>query len=203
MRVCIIYLYTVLLLPIFHYGQQSLELLDSLTLLHTRSFTDLDSALQHPDAVYKLVLKKKRYKSFPKEILQFKNLQYLDISKNNIKEIPNEIANLSLLQYFACSKCNLSKFPKGITQLPHLYYLNLNQNNIDSIPDEIERLSNLQILDLWDNNLSHFPQTMSELKSLRLMDLRSILLNQEQQNYIQSLLPYTKIYFSPACKCSW
>lgn len=197
-------IYLILLLTSYiAFGQSTSILLDSLSLANTPSFTNLDSALKHPDKVYKLILRKKKYKTFPTEIFQFKNLQYLDISKNNIKEIPEQIQELSLLQYFACSQCKLSKIPKSIGKLKHLYYLNLNQNNIDSIPSEIGELSKLQILDLWDNNLSYFPYSLSYLKSLKLMDLRSILLNRDQQNYIQSLLPNTKIYFSPPCSCSW
>lgn len=179
------------------------EILDSLSLAHTKVYTNLDSAIKNPDAVYKLILRKKKYKAFPKEILQLKNLQYLDISRNSIKELPEDIAQLSHLQYLACSKCQLSKIPKSIGQLSHLYYLNLNQNEIDSIPEEIGRLKKLQVLDLWDNNLSYFPSSMSELENLKIMDVRSILLNEQQQNYIQSLLPHTRIYFSPPCRCSW
>ncbi|GIV28371.1 MAG: hypothetical protein KatS3mg027_2185 [Bacteroidia bacterium] len=178
-------------------------LLDSVSLSRTYAFTSLDSALKSPDKVYKLVLRKKKFKSFPKEIYQFKNLQYLDLSKNNIKELPEDLDSLKLLQYFACSKCNISKIPKSIGNLKYLYYLNLNQNNIDSLPDEIGNLERLQMLDLWDNNLFYFPETLSRLHRLKKMDLRSILLNEQQQNYIQSLLPETKIYFSPPCKCSW
>ncbi len=191
-----------LLTTLFSLGQESV-LLDSLSLANAKIYTNLDSALKQPDKVYKLILRKKGYRVFPKEILQLINLQYLDISKNNIKEIPEGIQQLQLLQYFACSKCNLTKIPNSIGQLKHLYYLNLNQNNIDSLPSEIGQLSKLQVIDLWDNNLSYFPPSMSDLKSLRIMDVRSILLNQKQQNYIQSLMPKTKIYFSPACKCSW
>lgn len=183
------------------YAQENL--LDSLSLANAKEFTSLDSALKNPDKVYKLVLRKKKLKSFPKEIFQFKNLQYLDLSKNNIHELPENMGDLKALQYFACSKCNLNKIPNSIGKLSNLYYLNLNQNNIDSIPDSIGELSKLQVLDLWDNNLSYFPQTLSRLENLKKMDVRSILLNQEQQNYIQSLLPDTKIYFSPPCKCSW
>ncbi len=178
-------------------------LLDSVSLAHAHTYTDLDSALKQPDKVYKLVLRKKKLKSFPKEIYQFKHLQYLDLSKNTIKELPEDIDTLQFLQYFACSKCNLSKVPKNIGNLKYLYYLNLNQNNIDSLPTELGSLQRLQVLDLWDNNLSYFPETLSKLTQLRKMDLRSILLNEQQQNYIQSLLPETKIYFSPPCKCSW
>lgn len=183
------------------YSQENL--LDSLSLANAKVYTNLDSALKEPDKVFKLVLRKKNYKTFPREVFQFKNLQYLDLSKNNIKEIPDDIEQLKLLQYFACSKCKISRLPENIGKLSHLYYLNFNQNNLDSLPESIGQLKKLQVLDLWDNNLSYFPTSMRELENLRIMDVRSILLNEQQQNYIQSLLPNTKIYFSPPCKCAW
>ena len=185
------------------YFMKAQELLDSLSLAHTKVYTNLDSALKNPNSVYKLILRKKKYKTFPREIFQLKNLQYLDISQNPLKELPEDVAQLSHLQYFACSKCQLSKIPKSIGQLSHLYYLNLNQNEIDSIPEEIGWLKKLQVLDLWSNNLSYFPSSISKLENLRIMDVRNILLNEQQQNYIQSLLPHTRIYFSPPCRCSW
>ncbi|RME15085.1 MAG: leucine-rich repeat domain-containing protein [Bacteroidetes bacterium] len=178
-------------------------LLDSLSLASAKEYNNLDSALKQPDKVYKLVLRKQKLKSFPQEIFLLKNLQYLDISKNNIKKIPDNIHQLKYLQYFSCSKCKLSKIPESIGQLEHLYYLNLNQNDIDSLPESIGNLKKLRILDLWDNNLSYFPYSMNHLENLKIMDVRSILLNEQQQNYIQSLLPNTKIYFSPPCRCSW
>lgn len=186
-----------------HFAYSQEILLDSLSLASAKEYHYLDSALKHPDKVYKLVLRRQKLKSFPKEIFLFKNLQYLDISKNDIKEIPEDIGSLKYLQYFACSKCKLSKIPESIGQLEHLYYLNLNQNDIDSLPESIGNLKKLKILDLWDNNLSYFPYSMNRLENLKIMDVRSILLNEQQQNYIQSLLPNTKIYFSPPCRCSW
>ena len=68
-------------------------LLDSVTLSNYQEYTDLREALTEPDNVIKLSLRKKKYKSFPKEIYQFKNLQYLDLSKNDLKELPDSIVS--------------------------------------------------------------------------------------------------------------
>ena len=197
---------TLLFLLIFTtcgFAQNDSTLLDSVSLMQAKAYTDLDSALKNPDKVYKLILRKKKYKTFPKEIARFKNLQYLDISKNNIEEIPSEAVNLDKMQYFYCSRCKLKSLPNFINKWNHLKYINVNQNEIENIPESFCELEELQVADLWDNNLSGFPECMAKLKSLRLMDLRGILINQEKQNYIQARLPYTKIYFSPPCKCSW
>ena len=178
-------------------------LLDSLTLDTLTGFTDLQEALKNPDAVTKLVLRKQHLKSFPKEILQFKNLQYLDISKNTIAELPDSIDLLSNLQYFACSKTGLKRLPKQIGRLSNLLYLNFNQNDLEGLPPQIGNLEKLEILDLWSNNFDEYPSTLSGLKSLKVIDLRNILISDEVQNNIIGMLPKAKVYMSPSCRCKW
>lgn len=178
-------------------------LLDSLTLDTLTGYTNLQEALKNPDAVTKLVLRKQHLKSFPKEILQFKNLQYLDISKNSIPELPDSINVLENLQYFACSKTGLQRLPKEIGKLSNLVYLNFNQNDLESLPPQIGNLEKLEILDLWSNNFEYYPSTFSGLKSLKVLDLRNILISDEVQTSIINMLPKAKVHMSPSCRCKW
>lgn len=179
------------------------QLLDSLTLDTLTGYTSLQEAAKNPDAVVKLVLRKQHLKSFPKEILQFKNLQYLDISKNSIAELPDSIGTLTNLQYFACSKTGLKTLTKEIGKLTNLTYLNLNQNDLERLPPQIGNLEKLEYLDLWSNNFEEYPSSFSSLKSLRMLDLRNILISDEVQASIQNMLPKAKVYMSPSCKCKW
>ncbi len=180
---------------------QTTLLYDSLTLDTMHTYKSIEEALKNPDKVYKLDLRKKKYKNFPREIFQFKNLQYLDISKNSIVEIPAEIAELTNLQYFNVSKNKLEALPAQIGDLTQLYYLNANQNDLFSLPSQIGKLSKLKYLDLWSNNIEKFPTELRYLKSLKVLDLRVILIPDSEQEHIQQMLPKTKIYFSPFCKC--
>jgi Leucine-rich repeat (LRR) protein len=197
--------------PIFYVGilvlflskPLSAQLLDSITIAHMDEFTNLDSALKNPDKVIKLVLKRKHLKEIPKEVFTFKNLQYLDVSKNSIKEVPEQIGQLTNLQYFICNKTGLERLPKEIGLLINLKYININQNDLESLPPQFGNLENLEIADMWSNNLAEFPETLMNLKSLKILDLRNILLSDEQQNHLQELMPKTKIFFSPSCKCKW
>ena len=179
------------------------QLLDSLTLDTLTGFTNLQEALKNPDAVIKLVLRKQHLKSFPKEILQFKNLQYLDISKNSISELPDSIGLLINLQYLACSKTGLKHVPKEIGRLTNIVYINFNQNDLESLPPQIGNLEKLEMLDLWSNNFDEYPSTLSGLKSLRVLDLRNILISDEVQTNIVNMLPKAKVYMSPSCRCKW
>jgi leucine-rich repeat protein SHOC2 len=179
------------------------QLLDSLALDTLTGHTDIIEAIKNPDAVIKLVLRKNHLKSFPKEILQFKNLQYLDISKNTISELPDSIGSLTQLQYFACSKTGLKSLPSQIGKLRHLKFLNINQNDLSALPPQIGNLESLEILDAWSNNFDEYPATLKNLKSLKVLDLRNILISDETQLFILSLLPKCKVYMSPSCKCKW
>lgn len=177
-------------------------LLDSLTLDTLTAFTSLEEALKNPDQVIKLELRKKKLKTFPKEIFQFKNLQYLDLSKNYITEIPADIKALTSLQYLSVARNNIVELPNEIGSLKNLYFLNVNQNDLEALSPAIGDLEKLRNLDLWSNNLSRFPEEMKNLKSLKIMDLRVIMITDAEQARIQSLLPHTKVYFSPYCKCA-
>jgi Leucine-rich repeat (LRR) protein len=177
-------------------------LLDSITLDTLRGFTSLEEAMKHPEQVIKLELRKKKLKAIPPEIFQFTNLQYLDLSKNSISEIPAGIAALKSLQYFTIARNNLVEFPAEIGELTNLYYLNANQNDLVAITPHIGALEKLRNFDLWSNDLERFPDELQNLKSLKLLDLRVIMIPDAEQARIQALLPATKIYFSPYCKCA-
>jgi Leucine-rich repeat (LRR) protein len=193
----------ILLLIIYttNYSAQTI-LLDSLTLDTITAFTSLEEALKKPDKVIKLELKRKKYKNFPKEILAFKNLQYLNLSKNHITQLPEEIGQLKNLQYLNISKNGLEELPPEIGDLINLYYLNANQNDLNSLPPQIGKLQKLKNLDLWSNNIDRFPEELKELKNLMLLDLRVILIPDAEQTHIKTLLPNAIIYFSPYCKCA-
>lgn len=177
------------------------ELLDSISLAVFQEYTDLDLALQDKDHVVKLSLRKKKYKSFPMEILQFKNLQFLDISKNSIKELPDSIVTLTKLQYLICSKTGLERLPVNIGEMANLKHINASQNELTTLPYGFGSLSNLEYADFWDNNMDEFPSSMKELTKLKTMDLRNIIISKTKQDALQQQLPKTKIYFSAPCNC--
>ena len=179
------------------------QVLDSTALAEAFTYSSLEEALKEPEKVYKLSLKKNHLESFPMEILQFKNIQFLDLSRNKIVEIPVEIKNLTLLQELNLSRNEIEEIPKEITKLTHLKALYLNQNNIAAIPVQIGNLSKLEILDMWSNDLVFFPDELEQLKNLKKLDLRAILLSENEQKRIEELLPHVKIYFSPSCNCGY
>jgi len=177
------------------------QLLDSLSLDTVYTYHSIEEGLKQPDMVFKLSLRKKKLKTFPMEILRFKNLQYLDLSKNQLEELPPKISELLYLQYLSLSRNKLITLPAAIGRLKNLKRLIVNQNDIGYLPKEIGESENLEYLDLWSNEISDLPEDIKNLKKLRLLDMRVILINNTQQKIIEELLPETKIYFSPSCNC--
>lgn len=175
--------------------------LDSLSLDTLTGYESIELAMQQPDKVVKLVLRKKKLKSFPPEIFTFKNLQYLDLSKNQITDIPAEIGDLEQLQVLMLSKNQIEQLPATIGKLKNLKWLDVNQNELFALPEQIGYLENLEYLDLWSNNITVFPDDLMQLKKLKVLDLRVIIIDDEVQEQIQSYLPKTKIHFSPGCRC--
>jgi Leucine-rich repeat (LRR) protein len=181
----------------------TIPLLDSLTLDTMTAYTDLATALQNPDKVVKLVLRKQGYTSFPKEIWSFPNLQYLDLSKNHITDFPDTLGQLKNLQVLHLSRNKIESLPRELGDLTNLTILDINQNELTMLPPQIGKLKKLKYLDLWSNNISIFPDELKDLAdNLQVLDLRVIIINPDVQKKIAAELPKTTVYFSPPCHCS-
>lgn len=180
---------------------QNMVLLDSTQLEETYSYLDLTEALQHPEKVIRLELRKKHLKEFPKEIYLFKNLQYLDISRNQIKELPDSIYLLTQLQYLNVSRNKLGSLPKEIGKMSNLVYLHANNNNLIGLPPQIGNLERLRVIDLWSNDLSDYPETLSNLKELNTFDIRAIMINVETVKQLKKWMPNVNILYDPPCNC--
>lgn len=187
------------LLPQISFSQT--QLLDSMQLEETYTYMDLAEAMRFPEKVVKLELRKKKLKEFPKEIFQFKNLQWLDLGKNNLTELPDSIYLLSDLQYLNVSRNKITSLPKQVGKMTNLVYINANNNDLSGLPPQIGNLEKLRVLDLWSNDLSDFPETLSQLKDLRVMDIRAITISQENINQLKKWLPNTNVHYDLPCNC--
>ena len=199
----------ILLLSLFLFAGKSkaqttvYPLLDSAALDTMTAYTDLALAMKEPEKVIKLVLRKQKLKAFPKEIWNFPNLQYLDLSKNQITEFPDSLYLLKNLQVLHLSKNKIESLPRELGDLTNLVLLDINQNELTMLPPQIGKLKKLKYLDLWSNNISTFPEELKEIQdNLKTLDLRVILINYDSQDRIRKLLPKTTIYFSPPCNCN-
>ncbi|MBQ9254307.1 MAG: leucine-rich repeat domain-containing protein [Bacteroidales bacterium] len=149
-----------------------------LSICYSQSLTcySLEEALENKDSVATLILKKKKLKEFPMEILDLKNLQRLDISRNYIKELPKEIVSLQ-----------------------HLHYINAAQNLLSFLPKEMAQMQ-IDTLILWDNMIREFDEDFKNL-NLKYLDLRAIQMTRKEQKAIKSLFPKTRIRKDHPCNC--
>tara|TARA_B100000809_G_C15125994_1_gene526236 strand:+ start:1820 stop:2434 length:615 start_codon:yes stop_codon:yes gene_type:complete len=180
------------------------QLLDSIA-FDTVPIYNLQQALkQDPLKVYKISLKKMKLSKLPTEILEFKNLQYLDIQKNKFKTFPTNIATFKYLQELNISTNKIELITKELGQLVHLKEFTANSNHIVSLPKEIKYLKKLKYIDIWGNDIGSLPYEIRELEdNLIEIDMRVILMSKEENNKIKALLPKTKIRFSKSCNCAF
>ncbi len=118
---------------------------------------------------------------FPMELLIFKEMKILYLSRNQLTSIPPEIGQLVNLKILNLSGNQLKSIPPEIGQLVNLQKLYLSDNQLISIPSEIGQLINLQVLVLSYNQLISIPTEIGQLVNLQHLYL--------QYNYITSIPP--------------
>lgn len=136
----------------------------------TTPFYSIEQAMQKPDSIFRLDLRNQKLATFPKEILQFKNLNELWLSKNQLKEIPTEIAELVNLQSLDVSNNLLVTLPESIKTLKNLKKINLTNNpQIDEnqVINLLTQLPKLQSLEMNFCKISALPTTISLMKQLK------------------------------------
>lgn len=166
-------------------------------------YTNLETALQKPDMVYRLKLSgKPKCDSIPKEILQLKNLRELTLRNCKLLIINQDIALLSNLQYLNLENNRLVHLPETLGQLTELKSLIINRNMIETLPESIANLTNLQIIDAWDNPLYKLPESIVNLaNTLKTIDLRQVPLKGKELETMEILLPKTEILITNICEC--
>jgi len=180
----------------------SCQLLDSLSLDTITGSNNLQQAMLDPLGTVKLDLSKQKLKKFPDSIRKLTNLQYLDLSRNKITEVPSWIGELKNLQFLILYKNKFDTLPTSIGELTNLKYLILNRSGLTSIPHSIGNLKELLLLDLWDDDITSYPKELKNISgNLHALDLRDVMVNDDTQAYLKTLLPTTTIYFTPNCPC--
>jgi Leucine-rich repeat (LRR) protein len=193
-------IYLLLILTSF---QVKAQLLPLYQLNNETSYTSLEEAKKDSSKVFKLTLKRKKFKTIPAEIWNMTNLQYLDLSKNKIDSIPPQIKNLKNLQVLILSKNKISNLPEEFYQLKNLKVIRIGSNDVGYLSKQVRDFKKLEELDLWNTNVSELPFELSKLPKLKLLDLRGILLNVERQEDILELYSETKVLMSLPCNCSF
>ncbi|HDZ18151.1 hypothetical protein LCGC14_1458630 [marine sediment metagenome] len=103
-------------------------------------------------------------KSIPKEILELKDLEYLNLDFNQLTELPDEISNLTSLKHLSLGYNLLSTLPKSIGDLKSLEVLGINHNDISLIPESMKNLKNLKVIGVRGTSITHAPKFLKDAK---------------------------------------
>ncbi|XP_043927441.1 leucine-rich repeat-containing protein 58 [Protopterus annectens] len=116
---------------------------------------------------HQLLLPYNRFTVLPPTILQFENLQFLDISNNGLAFISEDILMLSKLKTLLAKNNRLDDFslPKGLGQM-QLEVVNFSGNRFQEIPTQLFELQKLKSLSMGGNRLIGIPPDVENLKSL-------------------------------------
>jgi Leucine-rich repeat (LRR) protein len=143
-------------------GANASKLLTPAELENEIWYNSIEEAMKNPEKVYKLNLSKKKLKTFPLEILLFKNLQHLNLSSNSLDTLPQEIKAFKNLQVLNLYSNSLRRLPEDIGDLNNLRELYLSRNYLYTFPVAIRGLQNLSVMDVTFNNF-----TENEIKYAR------------------------------------
>ena len=142
-----------------------------------QEFYSLNEALETPDQVKVLILKKQHLTAVPPQIYKLKNLEKLSLSRNAITTIPDSISILKNLRYIDLSSNNITSLPCALTSLP------------------------IDTLILWDNPIYAMDSCFSILP-LKYLDIRAINLNVAEHDAIITLFPQARIRKNRPCNCA-
>lgn len=153
------------------------------------------------DSVRAVDLKKMKLTALPAELLRFKNITHLDLSKNSFAKVEG-LEHFKELRYLNLEKNKLDYFPVEICQLTAIETLILNRNYFESIPACIGQCTNLKTIDLYYTAVTMLPTEMSTIKTLELIDLTGVQINVKNQERIRGLFPSATVKLSPPCNCT-
>ncbi len=133
--------------------------------------------------------------SFPENVLDLKELKYLDLSNNNIKQLPDAIGSLKNLEFLVINNNKVRGLPDTIGQLKSLISLDVYRNDISAIPKDVGNLESLVRFDAHDNKIVHLPASLLNLKKLKYL-----FLNENQlQNVDGSLNEWLEQFKKQSC----
>ena len=194
------------LFPLFFLIEKTLgQILTEEQLDKKKVFLLLEEAIKTPEEVYILSIRNTgQWKSFPKEIFQFKKLQRLSITGldcdnneigcKNLQDIPDEIINLENLQELNLVMNDIKEIPLVISKMKNLKSLDLSDNPGLKL-DNLTILQNIEQLGLNGCGIQKLPKDVCLLKRLKKLGLSNNRLMKSEKKRIIKSLPLCEIYF--------
>lgn len=136
--------------------------------------TDVYEAMKKPEECLHFSLHAGSLIGVPEDILNFKNLQTLDISHNKLRSLPKDIGKLKELVSLNLTSNELKELPTSLGRLKNLKSLMLTRNRITSFPRSLGKLKSLTTLAIGNNRTDTFPTFVLQLKNLKSLSLEDM-----------------------------
>ncbi len=163
------------------------------------TFYSISNATKNKELVESLILRDQRLDSFPDEIVEFKNLRFLDLSMNNFSSIPAGISELKNLEELVIAYSKINEVPNSIKGLKNLKRLVLLYSQVEVVDKGICDLIKLVSINLSFNQLNTLPDCICQLESLKELNILyrkgSKHISQDKYVYFKECLKHTKIAY--------
>jgi Leucine-rich repeat (LRR) protein len=123
------------------------------------------------------------------------NVVNLSVSNNRFTDIPAQLINFKDLKYVNLANNKIKSVKLDFSRLPILQWLDLSGNKIRTIDESIAYLKNLNFLDLSNNALKTLPAGLCNLKNLKVLNLKKNKIPFEQIAQLIKCLPNTNILY--------
>ncbi|TNN44924.1 Malignant fibrous histiocytoma-amplified sequence 1 [Liparis tanakae] len=117
-----------------------------------------------------LVLRRNKFSSVPRVVLELVRLVELDMSHNGLRGLPEELGRLPALKKLCVSHNKIQSLPAQIGALQSLEELDLSFNELHLLPASFSGLAKLRTLDVDHNKLNRFPPEILALGELEELD---------------------------------
>ena len=137
-----------------------------------------------------------RLTTLPSNIVNFENIQSLDLWENHFTEIPEVVFSLSTLTKLDILDNHLQYIPHKIAELSNLEELIPREKALRTLPQTIGLLTNLKRLELTSNRITQLPKGIGHCETLEEIDITQNPFHADAAKIVESWLPNCEIHFS-------
>ena len=165
-------------------------------------FTSIQKALENPEEVEYLRLRREGLKEWPSDLDVFPNLKVLDLAHNKIAHIPYNLSYANQIEELILTGNKLDSLEASVAEFGQVKRLLVGNNHIYHVTPKIGQLKTLEFFEVWSNEVHYLPKEISQLETLKEVDMRGIQISEKHQDNIKALFgPDVELKLSMSCNC--
>lgn len=137
-------------------------------------YTDYKKVLAKPWLVYKLDLSNQFLAQLPDSIINFTNMEILDVSGNTFSRLPLDFGRLKKLRVImmnGCPNLDIKHIFKSLRLCPNIQYLYINKSKLTVLPREVGDIDSLKVLSITNNEIKTIPIEITKLTQIKEIDI--------------------------------